>query len=101
VRAFVLYLLALTGCAALLAAAPTGIGLIACVVGDALKGESMAQIALGCSTDIPGVVASLLSPEADKINPAVENTPAMSECKKVIALYSDAGIGMCPNAGVR
>jgi hypothetical protein len=80
--ALMLYLVA---CAALAKVAPSGLQLIACVVDDAIKGDTMAQIATDCSTDIPNVIGSLTSKDAAKRNPNVSSTPAYAEMMKAKA----------------
>jgi hypothetical protein len=80
--------LASAACAALIAAAPSGVALVACVVDGAIKKESIAQIALACSSDVPGVLIALTAKEAAERNPAVLQTPAMEECRRIASTTS-------------
>ena len=80
-------------CAAFIKSIPNDVQLLACVVDDAAKGDSLAQIASDCNTDIPGVIGNLTSAKAKARNPSVASTPAYAECLRVQSLYSSVDAG--------
>lgn len=87
-------LVVLTGCAALIPAAPPAIDFVACVTKDALDGLSIPQIASptppGCGGDVLTVIETLLASK----DPNVQASAAFGEATRVkagLALMTDGG----------
>jgi hypothetical protein len=67
-------------CNALVAAAPSAIADVACVIADDVKGNSISQIILDCGGDTAQVIAILADPaNHSKVN----GTPAYAEVERV------------------
>lgn len=80
-------LIALTACAAAVKSIPSDVTLAVCIANGALNKEPVAQIALECKTDVPAVIAALLSSD----NPAVTGSLAAAESRRTLTLAHDFG----------
>lgn len=82
-----LSLLALIGCALFGKVAPPAVAAVGCIVDDAAKGDSIAQIVLDCGGDVAQVIGVLTSPSAPA---AVSGTKAQLEAQKARAALAGA-----------
>lgn len=78
----VLMLAFLAGCSLFSHVAPPAVAAVGCIVDDAAKGDTVAQIVVDCGGDVAQVIAVLTSPTAPA---AVQGSKALDEAKRAKA----------------